>query len=89
MRSRLKFKGMIINWYQDECARPLPQIAYVPKKENTAQPVKKLNPMANRFQLLNIDGTEDGSEEGEEDVTQTSYTSIGLNTSWADTSIAV
>jgi hypothetical protein len=89
MRSRLKYKGMLIDWYPDECARPLPQTTYVSKKENTAPPVKNLNPMANRFQLLNMDGTEDGSEDGEEELTQTSLTSMGLNTSWADTSIAV
>jgi hypothetical protein len=88
MRSRLKFKGMLIDWYPDECARPLPRIAYVPKKENV-QPVKKLNPMANRFQLLNMDGTEDGSEDEEEELTETSYTSVGLKNSWTDRSIAV
>jgi hypothetical protein len=86
MRSRLKFKGMLIDWYPDECGRPLPQITHIPKKENV-QLAKKLNPMANRFQLLNLDGTENGSDDGEEALTQTNLTSIGLNASWADTSI--
>ena len=78
---------MLIDWYPDECARPIPQVAYAPKKE-IPQPLKKLNPMANRFQLLNIDGAEESTDD-EADMTQTTITSVGLNTSWADTSIAV
>ena len=61
MRSRGKYKGMQIEYYTDECAAPLPVMANLPKKENVpVVSVMKLNPMANRFQALNIDESEDG-----------------------------
>lgn len=66
MMSRATYKGMRIEWYSDECAQPLPKIQ-APKKENVQQPPKNPQPMVNRFQMLNMDGTEDGSEEDEDD----------------------
>jgi len=66
MMSRGAYKNARIEWYPDQCAQPLPKIQHVPKKENSAPPVKNLNPMVNRFQMLNMDGTEDGSEEDDE-----------------------
>ena len=72
---------MRIEWYPDECAQMLPKVQYLPRKENAAVSAKKLNPMVNRFQMLNIDGTEDGSEdEADEDLT--GFTSIGRGSNW-------
>ena len=69
--SRATYKGMKIDWYPDECALPLPKQQWVPQKESTPQPIKRPNTAVNRFQMLNMDGTEDGSddeiEEEEED----------------------
>lgn len=65
MMSRGAYKSARIEWYPDECAQPLPRSQYLPKKDTVVQPAKSLNPMANRFQMLNMDGTEDGSNEDE------------------------
>ncbi|QSS50556.1 hypothetical protein I7I53_11290 [Histoplasma capsulatum var. duboisii H88] len=85
MMSRLAYKGMKIEYYPDECAGPLPKVQYVPKKVVPSPPVKKATPMANRFQMLNMDGANDSDEEDE----LTSTTSLGGNLSWANSSIAV
>lgn len=84
--SRATYKGMKIEWYPDECAQPLPKVQHPPKKENGPAPPKKLNPMVNRFQMLNMDGTEDGSEEDEPDGLE-GYPSIDHNTNWATAGI--
>lgn len=65
--SRATYKGMKIEWYPDECAQPLPKMSIAPKKESVQQLPKKAQPMVNRFQMLNMDGTEDSSNEDEED----------------------
>ena len=65
--SRATYKGMRIEWYLDDCAQPLPKIQFTPKRENVQQQPRKAQPTVNRFQMLNMDGTEDGSAEGEED----------------------
>lgn len=59
MMSRAKFKGSKIEWDADECANPIEKVrVHRPRQEPV--PVKKgLNPMANRFQLLNIEDDED------------------------------
>lgn len=63
MMSRVTYKGMKIEWFPDECAQPLPEIKYAPKKENLAPPQPQTFTSAmNRFQMLNID-TGDDSEE--------------------------
>ena len=87
MMSRATYKGMKIEWYPDECAQPLPKLHHPPRKENTSAPSKKLNPMVNRFQMLNMDGTEDGSGDDEPDGLEV-YQSISQNTNWATTGIA-
>lgn len=72
MMSRATYKGMKIEWYPDECSQPLPKMPYTPKKENLAPPQpKKSASTLNRFQMLNMDndGTEDGSEETDEEPT--------------------
>lgn len=71
------YKGSKIDWDDDECAAPLekPQVS---RREN-AQPKKKDAPLINRFQLLNIDGTEDGSEDEDGGITfQTALSSSTL-----------
>ena len=87
MMSRAAYKGSRIEWYPDECAQPPPKIQYVSKKEITPQPAKKLNPMVNRFQMLYMDGTENGSDEEEEN-DLTSFTSIAQPASWAASTVA-
>lgn len=63
LMSRGTYKGMRIEWYPDECAQPLPKVEYPPRKETISLLAKKLNPIANRFQMLSLGGTEDGSED--------------------------
>ncbi|MCJ1281273.1 hypothetical protein MMC26_000591 [Xylographa opegraphella] len=80
MMSRGAYKAARIEWYPDECAQALPKVQHIPRKENTAPPVKSLNPMVNRFQMLNMDGTEDGSEEDDEGgITEFRPLHTGLN----------
>ena len=57
------YKGSKIEWASDECAAPLerPQL----RRENVP-PKKKDAPLMNRFQLLNMDGTEDGSQDDDD-----------------------
>ena len=81
MMSRGTYKGMRIEWYPDECAQPLPKTQHAPKKENTTS-AKKFSPMVNRFQMLNIDGTEDGSESANEEDDSTGFTPIHHRTNW-------
>lgn len=77
MMSRLPYKGMKIEYYPDECAEPLPKIQRTPR-ERQPQPVKKLNPAANRFQMLNIDGADDDTgDEGEDEDGMDIYPSLG------------
>lgn len=77
------YKGMKIEWYPDECARPLPKVQHQPRKESVAAPAKKSNPMVNRFQMLNMDGSEEGSsEDGESDLAET-YPPAAPRTAWA------
>lgn len=84
MMSRAVYKGMRIEWYADECAQPLPKMQHVPKKENVPQPIKKVSTTVNRFQMLNLDGTEDGSEEEDEEPL-TVYAPMNSSLSWAPT----
>ena len=82
--SRAAYKGMKIEWYADECAQPLPKTQHIPRKENAPLPVKKPSTTVNRFQMLNMDGTEDGSEEEDEEPL-TDYTPMNPGLSWAPT----
>lgn len=55
------YKGSKIEWNNDECAAPLER-PVLARKENP--PSKKRDaPLMNRFQLLNMDGTDDDSED--------------------------
>lgn len=76
--SRLPYKGMKIEYYPDECAEPLPKIQHVARERQQPPPDKKLNPAANRFQMLNLDGAEDSSDDEDEDEDDmTTYSSFG------------
>jgi len=86
MMSRATYKGLRIEWSPDECSQDLPKAQYISKKANPPPPIKKLNPMINRFQMLNIDGTEDGSDDGEED-DLTSFSSRPAPTHWASAAV--
>lgn len=66
MMSRGGYKGMRIEWYPDECAAPLPKPHYVPKKVSGPLPSDSNKLMANRFNLLDMEGTENGSETDED-----------------------
>ena len=85
--SRATYKGLKIEWYPDECAQPLPKVQHPPKRENIPVPSKKSNPMVNRFQMLNMDGTEDGSGDDDADELE-GYTPIGHTASWTTPGIA-
>lgn len=92
MMSRVTYKGMRIEWYPDECSRPLPKIQYAPKKENIAQQPKKVTSAMNRFQMLNMDGPDDDSEETDEEpavFSKLSATNVGSNRSaWNPRTVA-
>ncbi|KAJ2892409.1 RNA recognition motif containing protein [Zalerion maritima] len=59
MMSRLKYKGSKIEWDADECAQPLEKVQPLRLRNQAPAPKKTLNPMANRFQLLNLDDDDD------------------------------
>lgn len=65
MMSRATYKGSKIEWDSDECAAPLERPLQT-RKENIS-PKKKDAPLMNRFQLLNLDGTDDDSEVDDHD----------------------
>ena len=97
LMSRASYKGLKIEWDEDECSLPLPELkpvtsgSTVPKTKITKNPV-------NRFQLLGIDGdeTEDGKEEDDDDddddamsTTNMTALTIDARTPWdASSSIA-
>ena len=55
------YKGSKIDWDDDECAAPFekPQAAH----RDNLQSKKKQAPLMNRFQLLNMDATEDSEDD--------------------------
>ena len=83
--------GMKIEWYPDECAQPLPKMQNHLKKENQRlRQIQKPTAAINRFQMLGIDGSEDGSS-GEEEPTVSSDFSplrIGARSPWNPGSVA-
>ena len=65
------YKGSKVEWDNDECAGPLER-PIQPRKENLP-PKKKQAPLVNRFQLLNMDGSE-GSVSEDEDINTSGIT---------------
>ncbi|KAI9700764.1 MAG: hypothetical protein M1836_002133 [Candelina mexicana] len=86
MMSRGCYKGMRIEWYPDECAAPLPKPPPVPKRSNGLPPSDNSKSMVNRFNLLNMEGTEDGSEADDEDPNP--FPNYDRRLGWADNAIA-
>lgn len=94
MMSRGSYKGIQIESYEDECSTPFPSVHIpVPRKEN-ALPTRKAVSSANRFGLLNMDNTEDVSDDESTDDGKGQrwkvdpYSKNGTGVSWAETSIA-
>ena len=80
MMSRAAYKGMKIEWYADECAQPLPKIQHTPRREHRGpSPAQKHTATVNRFQMLGIDGTEDGSSDEDEPTALSDFSSLTVN----------
>jgi hypothetical protein len=66
MMSRKEYKGCKIEFFPDECDVPLPiaqaKRPYSRNVSGQSEPVKKA-PISNRFDMLNIDGTDGSSDE--------------------------
>ena len=62
MMSRSTYKGCKIEFYRDECDVPLPARTYVPKTV-VPEPAKKKAAITNRFDMLNLDGSDGSSNE--------------------------
>lgn len=75
------YKGMRIEWIPDECSSPLPKQPVVAKKEKNTKPVKKPSQGVNRFQMLNMDGTDnsdDGSEDAEDETMLAAFSTMKI-----------
>ncbi|KAH0542860.1 hypothetical protein FGG08_002815 [Glutinoglossum americanum] len=89
MMSRGGYKGIKIEWYADECAAPWPKKEFTQRKENVPPPTKKTPTMTNRFDLLNMDGTEDGEDDDTTDLTVTSdFSPYDNSLSWAENAVS-
>lgn len=74
MLSRTTYKGCKIEFSRDECDTPLPVRTLTPKSSVRAPPPRKM-PVANRFDMLNLDdGSEDGSEDDQPSSPKDGYT---------------
>lgn len=62
MMSRSTYKGCKIEFYRDECDVPLPARTFVPKTI-VPEPAKKKGTVTNRFDLLNLNGSDGSSNE--------------------------
>ena len=93
MMSRSTYKGSKIEFFPDECAQPLPETHCPVRKETSKASTKKVDAMVNRFQMLNVDGTEDGSEDDtsteHDGAALPSFSSPARSASWARTAVAV
>jgi len=86
MMSRFMYKGMKINHYPDECAEPLPKVPTISRKDNPP-PTKKAERLANRFQMLYMDGSGDSDDDENNAVTNCQFFDNSIN--WEKGSIAV
>lgn len=62
LNSRAMYKQTKVVWGVDECAVPI-EPKKKPVKKDSGSEKSALNPMANRFEVLNTDGTEMDSED--------------------------
>ena len=67
-----KYKGTKIEWDVDECAQPF---VVPPPKARREAPQPKKAPIANRFQLLNLD---DEDEDEDEELAPAFGTAVGV-----------
>lgn len=89
--SRGTYKGLRIEWYPDECAAPLMKPptfkgrdmrGVLPAKATTS------SSLSNRFGVLNIDGTENGSDDDDdEQPSGPGFSEYGVDLSWVDEGI--
>lgn len=79
MMSRRTYKGMRIWFSRDECAEPLVKINTMLRKKMHPSPNKPAT-RPNRFQLLSLDGTEEGKGDDE----WNGYSSLNSGLCWAD-----
>ncbi|DAA78567.1 TPA_exp: Uncharacterized protein A8136_4543 [Trichophyton benhamiae CBS 112371] len=86
MMSRMPYRIMRIEYYHDECADPLPRIKEVHTRGPSRPTAKPLNPMANRFQMLHLDDSEEESDNQDE---MESNGPLGDKISWRNNTIAV
>jgi len=91
MMSRSAYRGCKIEFVRDECDVPLPQRKITPVAITAS--ARKPAPMKNRFDLLNIDGTEDGSDDenrvpwdegSDDDRTMDGHRNPGVNLNFLD-----
>lgn len=91
MMSRAIYRGVQIEFFEDACSAPIPRQASAVKKENVPAKLQRIS-SANRFNLLNADESEDGSqdEHGEEESTISYLPNYkrSQSASWAETSVA-
>ena len=91
--SRAAYKRMRIEWYPDECAQPLPKMPTYPTKATKAPEVKSAPTMLNRFQLLDMDGTNDDSntddDDDDDDDNISDYPSLPDQKSWINEGVTV
>ncbi|KAK2737369.1 hypothetical protein FQN57_007548 [Myotisia sp. PD_48] len=85
MMSRMPYRMVRVEYYPDDCAAALPKVSDQPKKE-ASRPLKPLNPMANRFQMLNLDETDDDSDDQDDILT---HGALGGGIAWRNNTIAV
>ncbi|KAI4151816.1 MAG: hypothetical protein LQ340_003272 [Diploschistes diacapsis] len=77
MRSRSLYRKSAIEFFPDECAEPLPAMATKarslesPITKNRASTIHRPESLGNRFQMLSMDGTEEGSDDCETATTST------------------
>lgn len=57
-----KYRGCRIEWGEDECAAPIQTRQKSPKFDGTSKRTATA-PLMNRFELLNMDGADDNSQE--------------------------
>lgn len=86
MMSRAKYKGMRIGWFPDECAQPIPTVQKnrpSPARNSGGKPtaVKQAPVLSNRFDVLDVDNTDESGSESE--------MLAGMGSNWADGGIAV
>ncbi|KAF2644980.1 hypothetical protein P280DRAFT_514438 [Massarina eburnea CBS 473.64] len=82
--SRSIYKGLRIDWCQDECAAPLPR---QPTKTSAVQPVTymKAMPITNRYTLLD---TGSGADDSDSEDGSLLTSGIRVSNRWADAAVA-